>query len=408
MSLAVVAPLRRRDFRLFWLGQWVSQFGDNFFMVAQAWLVYRLTGSAGAMAVLALCSQIPAVLMLLVGGAVVDRLPRRQVAIWSDVTRAALVLGSAALIYLHRLVPWHMYLLAFGFGFIRAFAGPAFQALVQVLADQNDRTAANALVSAGHTAAGIAGPTLGGLLMAVGGPGSAYLLNGLSFLVAAAGMALTHPTEPARTSAATGRPLLLVLVQDLSEAFRLLVGKRFLLWTISIMALINVTGQAPVMVLRPWIASRIAGGDPRVLALAYTCFSVGIWITLTCLSALRLRRGRGLLVYAGLALAGICQIGLSLVRAPWQFWACELVLGAAVMFHGVIWPGLLQDSVPATAMGRIAAIDEFGSSVLYPLGLALVGGLAAAGHGAGAMLWGGVLTIAVSAAGLLLPEVRQA
>lgn len=89
VRLAAVAPLRRRDFRLFWVGKVVSQVGDQIHLVAQSWLVWQVTGSGAAMATMALCSSIPAVGMLLLGGALVDRLPRRWLSIWSDLELVA-------------------------------------------------------------------------------------------------------------------------------------------------------------------------------------------------------------------------------------------------------------------------------------------------------------------------------
>lgn len=401
--MALLAPLRSRDFRLFWLGQWVSQCGDNVFLVAQAWLAYALTGSPVAMVNLTLCSQIPTVATLLLGGAVVDRLPRRGIALCSDLLRATLLLAAAALQVMGRLRPWHLYLLAAAFGLVSAFARPAFRALVQALAPPAERTAANSLVSGGALVAGVAGPALGGLIMALGGAALAFALDGLSFLAGALGLLLARPPEPAVAGGASGLRLSRLL-RDLVPALRLLVGRRFLLATVLITAAVNLTGQAPVVVLRPWLASRLGGAG--VLSLGYTCFAAGMGSTLTLLSTVRLRRRRGPLIYAGLGLAGVCEAALALAVSPWQFWLAELGLGAAVMVYGVLWEGLLQDRVPPAAMGRVAALDEFVSSLLYPVGISLVG-LFTRWPGPGWVLFGGgALTAVVAGLGLLLPWVR--
>jgi MFS family permease len=271
ISFAAAAPLRRRDFRLFWLGQWVSQLGDNIFLVAQTWLIWNLTGSGAAMATVALCSQIPSTAMLLVGGALVDRLPRRWVSIASDAARGAILLVLAALYAAGALRPLHLYGMAAVFGLVSAFARPAFGALVQTLIPTEERVAGNALVSAGSTVASIAGPTLGGLIMGLGGAGMAFLLNGISFLVAGAALVLANPEEPD----VTGRqgPLKVVtLTRDLRDGLRLITGKPFLLVGMASLSLILITGQAPVVILRPWVAAQ-AGGGVQTLSLAYTAFA---------------------------------------------------------------------------------------------------------------------------------------
>lgn len=404
ISFAAAAPLRSRDFRLFFLGQWISQLGDNLFMVAQTWLVWNLTGSGAAMATVMLCSQLPAIAMILLGGALVDRLPRRWVSIASDIMRGACLLTLAGLVQGGLLRPWHLYMLAGLFGLVSAFARPAFAALVQGLVAPEERTPANALIATGSTIAGVAGPALGGIIMGFGGAGLAFTLNGLSFLVAAVALLMAAPEAPLPKRAGGGMRLP-ALMGDLREALRLLSGQRFLLGTIAVMAVINVTGQAPVIMLRPWGAEH-AGGGVSTLSIAYTSFALGMALTVAVLSSLKIARQRGLLSYGGIAVAGLCELGMAYTTAPWQFWLLQFLLGGAVMVYGVLWESMLQGQVPPEAMGRVAAIDQFGSLVLYPAGIALTGMLAAGVGAAPVMAVGGVLTAVIAGMGMVAPWVR--
>lgn len=397
MQLAAVAPLRRRDFRLFWAGQWISQMGDNVQLVAQTWLVWELTGSGAAMATITLCSTIPSLLMLLAGGALVDRLPRRWVSIWSDLIRGVLLLLMASLYATGLLQVLHLYIMAAAFGLVSAFARPAFRALMQALVPPDELVATNGLVSAGHTVAGIAGPVLGGLVVGVGGAGLAFLLNGLSFWVAALALLFTQPVEPARAGGGQ-RITLHTLWADLVEVVRMLAGRSFLLGTIAIMSLIVITGQAPVVLLRPWVAAQ-AGGGVQTLSISYSAFAAGMFLTVTLLTAVRLTRGREQLIYMGLGAAGLAQVAMAYVSAPWQIWLLDFLLGSAVMVHGVIWPAVMQEQVPPEAMGRAAAIDAFGVSLLYPAGVALIGALLTGPGPFLVLIVGGWLTTAVALIG---------
>lgn len=407
LSLAALAPLRRRDFRLFWSGQWISQVGDNIFLVAQSWLVWQVTGSGAAMATVVLCSQLPSVAMILVGGAVVDRLPRRWVSVFSDLVRSLLLLVAAGLYYTELLQVWHMYMLAGAFGLVSAFARPAFQALVQTMLSPEERTAGNALTSGGATVAGIAGPTLGGLVVGLGGAGLAFALNGLSFLLAAAALLAAGPAaEPNGAAGRQGGLRLTGLIRDLGEAFRILSARPGLLGTILMMAVVNVTGMAPVVLLRPWVAEA-AGGGARTLSIGYSCLAAGWFLSLTVLGSLKVTRYQMPLAFSGIVTAGLAMVGLAHVRAPWQMWVLELLLGAAIMVYGVIWQGFLQERVPADAMGRVAAIDEFGRLVLYPAGIALLGGLTARIDPYWIMLAGGLLTAGIASVAMLGITLRQ-
>lgn len=406
MRIAAVAPLRNRDFSLFWLGQWVSQVGDNVFLVAQNWLIWQLTGSGAAMATVTLCGLVPSMAMLLVGGTLVDRWPRRWVSVGSDVARGAILLVLAGLYAAGRLEPAHLYAMSALFGLISAFARPAFRALVQALLPTDDLVSGNALISLGASVAGIAGPAVGGLIMGFGGAGAAFFVDGVSFVAAAGAMLLAHAEEPARS---TSRAPLRVqaLWADLVEAVRLVAGQRFLAVSIAAMSLIVITGQAPVVLLRPWIAAQ-AGGGAWTLSMAYSCFSAGMFAAVTVLSGLKVTRRRGVLIYATMALGGMSQVGMAFVAAPWHLWVLDFLLGATVMVHGVLWPALLQENVPKEAMGRVAAIDQFGTLVLYPAGVAAVGFLSTLHGGSfGALLGGGLLTAAVAAGALLTGPVRR-
>ncbi len=403
---AAAAPLRRRDFRLFWIGQFISQLGDNIHLVALNWLTWQLTGSGAALATITLCATIPSVAMMLVGGAVVDRFSRRLMTIWSDLIRGAILLGAAGLQVTGILQVWHLYVVAAIFGFVSAFARPAFRALLQSLVQADDLVAANGLMSAGSTAAGVAGPALGGLIMALGGASLAFALDGISFLVAAFALLSAHPIEPPRVTTA-GPIRLKCLLTDMREAVRLLAGQPFLLGTIGAMSLIIVTGQGPIVLLRAWVAEQ-TGGGVQALSLSYSFFAAGMFLTVTLLTGLKVRRHRELLIYLGMAVAGLGEVGFAHVAAPWQMWLLDFGLGISVMVHGVVWPALLQERIPAEAMGRVAAIDQFGMSILYPAGVALIGVLSVAPGPGWTLALGGWLTFAVAVAGgLFLVPVNR-
>ncbi|MGE5675632.1 MAG: MFS transporter [Mycobacterium leprae] len=395
MSIAAtITPLRHRDFRLFWLGQWVSQFGDNVFLVALNWTVWKLTGSGAAMATVTLCSQVPSIGMLLVGGALVDRFPRRRISILSDVVRGVALLAAGSLALSGLLQLWHLYVIAVLLGLASAFARPAFRALTQALTPSGEGVAANGLIASGRTTAGIAGPALGGLLMGFGGAASAFLFDGLSFFIAAAALLGASPQEPA--VARQGKALRIrTLVTDLAAALRILSARPVLILTIGVLSLIVVTGQAPIVILRPWVASQVGGGV-HTLSVAYSLFAAGMFLTVTALGSVSTRGHEGWLIYGGFLLSGLCQVGMALAKAPWQMWSLDFLTGVSVMAYGVIWPALLQETVPPDAMGRVSAVDDFGSLILYPAGIVLTGILSTRPGAYWVLLGGGLLTMGIA------------
>src|SRR5215472_11945540 len=122
--------LRNRNYRLFWLGQWVSLIGTWMQTVTQAWLLTRLGASPFVLGLLGAASSAPMLVLVLLGGLVSDRLDRRRVIM----TTQALSLAQAALLAVltlsHLIAPWHIIALAALLGAINAFDVPGRQAFV--------------------------------------------------------------------------------------------------------------------------------------------------------------------------------------------------------------------------------------------------------------------------------------
>src|SRR5271165_248315 len=95
--VAIISPLRHRDFRLLWTGLVVSLLGDGVFLVAVAWQAYKIADRPSALAGVGIATSVPQVVLLVFGGAVSDRLSRRAVLVSADLARAAAVGGLAVL-----------------------------------------------------------------------------------------------------------------------------------------------------------------------------------------------------------------------------------------------------------------------------------------------------------------------
>src|ERR1700722_6923427 len=154
-----------RDFRLMWVGACTSSIGTWMQIVAQGWLIYRLSHSAFLLALDQFLGGIPIFLFSLIGGVVADRIERRKILLVSQYMQ----MGSAALLTI--LVAtgvvhvWHILCLSFVSGLAQAFGGPAYQALIPTLVAREDMPNAIALNSIQFNMARILGPTFGGLAM---------------------------------------------------------------------------------------------------------------------------------------------------------------------------------------------------------------------------------------------------
>src|ERR1044071_5895690 len=172
------SALHYRDFRLLWFGAITSTIGTFMQTLAQAWLVYTLTGSAFLIGVDGFLATGPMLLFSLFGGVVADRMARKKIMMGSQIAQ-----GTFALILATLCVQiWHVFLLSFLTGSAQSFSGPAYISLLPLLVKREDVPNAVAMNSMQFNLARVIGPALVGVVFALWGAASCFLLNGLSFV----------------------------------------------------------------------------------------------------------------------------------------------------------------------------------------------------------------------------------
>jgi MFS family permease len=172
-----------RSFRLLWLGQTISNLGNNVFSLALAWQVLLMTHSATAMGLILMARLVPNLAFVLIGGVAADRLPRRSIVLWSDGLRGLVLLSVTVLGVAGLLQLWLLVVESLIFGIVEGFFNPALMSLPPELVAKEKLPSANALTALSLNLAGLAGPVLGALLIALAGLFSAFALDAVSFFI---------------------------------------------------------------------------------------------------------------------------------------------------------------------------------------------------------------------------------
>lgn len=203
MNPALLAPLRHRAFRLLFGGQLVSDLGDWLdFLALIALIASQWEMGPSALAALAVAVAFPFAVIAPLSGVWADRLPRKSVMVAADLGRALVVFGLVFAPNLYTVLA-----LVFIRGVFSTFFGPARQATIALVVPQEDLLAANSLSQLSFQLTKILGPVLGGLLVAVVGPRSAFMVNAVTFLVSAALIVQLPNIAPSpQTKAATEKP----------------------------------------------------------------------------------------------------------------------------------------------------------------------------------------------------------
>lgn len=273
------AALAYRPFALLWLSQVVSRVGDSLTTIALAWWVLEATGSAGSMAQVLIAGTTPQILLLLVGGVVVDRVDRLRLLIVCDVVRCVCIGAIAVLAAVDGLAFWHLIAFSAVFGAAVAFTFPAFTALTPVLVPTEALVSANSLRSLGIRMASIVGPALGGLIVAAGGTAIAFGLDAVTFavsgtlLLAAARLVSARPTVAGQSGVLAGA------AADLREGFATVFRSPWLWVTIALAGVSNLTISGPIQAALPLLVDEELGGSVRVYSLLYAVVATGAVIS---------------------------------------------------------------------------------------------------------------------------------
>jgi MFS family permease len=398
----VFAPFRERNFALLWTGMTVSLVGDGILLIALAWKVYELSNRPSSMAMVGLAMTIPHVALLLLGGVVSDRFDRRRVMIASDAIRGSAIAVLGVLAVTDQLVLWHVFGLVAVYGAGTAFFGPAFDALVPDIVHDDLLTQANAIEQFARPAAhGLAGPAIGGLLIATAGSGVAFLLDAATFLVSMACLLRVRPPPVAVASD-------VAVLEDVKEGFRYVRANPWLWATLLAATFAYLLFTGPVDVLLPYLVKNELNAGPGALGLILAVGGIGAIGAALAVGTLGTPRRRMTFIYLAWTVSTLTLVGYGLARAAWQAALVSFVFNGLETAGTVVWLTTKQRLVPRALLGRVSSFDWFISTGLVPLSFAIVAPVTAAIGARNTLMIAGGVGAAVTLAFLFVPGVRSA
>jgi MFS family permease len=382
-----------RDFRLLLIAGTIFYLGGMMTYVAIPFQIYQLTHSNLAVGAVGLVELVPLIFFGLYGGALADHADRRLLLIWTGIAQAAFTAWLAMNAFSSHPRLWEIFLVSGLLASSSALQRPSREALLPRTVRHDELKAANALSSFGMQAGVLAGPTIGGLIVASFGPGWCFIVDIVGLFVAsmlyAAMRRYPHvgKTEPPS-------------LQGIAEGLRYALRRRDLLGTyiVDIAAML----LAMPVVLFPALAENVFG-DPHMLGFLYSAETVGALIA-TALSGWTARvhrHGRAIVVAASVYGACIALAGLS--PTIWTAIFFFALAGAADMvsavFRGTIW----NQTIPDNMRGRLAGIEMLSYSIGPLAGQVRAGFVADRWSVRGAIVSGGlscVVGVGVTAAWL--------
>jgi MFS family permease len=353
--------LRHRNFQLFFGGQLISLIGTWMQSVAQAWLVYRMTGSAVLLGIVGFASQIPVLLLSPLGGIVADRYRKRRIVVGTQTAYMALAFILAWLTLTARVHVWHIVVLAALVGVVSAFDIPARQSFFIEIVGKDDLQSAIGLNSSIFNGGRIIGPATAGILVASIGEGWCFFVNGVSFLAVIFGLLLMRVED--RAGARSGREAL----EDVLEGFQYALGSPTVLSLLLLVAVVSIVG-VPYTVLMPIFADRILHGGARALGLLMGATGVGAVMGALTLAMRQGMRGMGRLAALAAGGFGASLVLFSLSRSFWLSVVLLIPVGFAVMLQMSATNTMLQVTSPDHLRGRVMALYSMMFMGMMPFG----------------------------------------
>ncbi len=396
------ASLRFPNFRLWFFGQTLSLMGTWMQSVAQGWLVYELSGSTFALGAISFIGTIPTLFLMLPGGAIVDRVPRRRLLLTTQAVMMLLAFVIAGLAGIGQLRIWHIAVIAASLGIVQSFDAPARQALaVEMVEDRRYLSNAIALNSTIFNLARIAGPAIGGAVLAAVGAAWCFGLNGLSFVAVLIALSLMRlPSVGAEVRTA---PLL----------EQTMVGLRYVWEDVSIRTMVLLVAVASLFgssyaVLLPAFAADVLKVGEIGLGALNVAVGAGALIGSLIVASLGHSGRKPFLLTAGSVLFPISLLGMAASRSFSISLICLALIGVAFVVQNATINTLIQQAVPDELRGRVMAVYSLTFFGTAPFAALQAGALAQAFGPQIGVAVGAVITL-LFALGVVIfvPSVRR-
>jgi MFS family permease len=316
--------------------------------VAVPFQLYELTHSTLQVGLLSICDAVPLLVFAAVGGTIADALDRRRVVLLGELGLMAVSGLLAANAFLGRPQVWALYVLAAVGTSLWALSSPALRAMMPGLVPEEQLAASQALQSIYFNAGAVAGPALGGVLIAAVGLGTTYAIDVASFGASLLAVSLVAPAPPRGKVERAG-------LESLKEGFRFLRRQPVILGTFVLDTNAMVFGMPQA--LFPAIAEQHFHSGARVVGALYAAPSAGALVAAILSGWIGAVRRQGVAVAAAIVVWGAAIAGFGFATALWLGVALLALAGAADSVSATLRSVILYSNTPDPMRGRMNGIE---------------------------------------------------
>lgn len=417
-KITTFTSLKNRNYRWYWLGLIASFAALQMNIVARGWLVWTMTESELDLGIVSFAFGVPIFLFSIFGGAIADRVNKRNLLIVSQALNGFITLVIAILISLNMIELWHLVAAAVGTGFTFVFWGPGRQAIIPELVTHRELLNAISLNATAMNVTRIAGFALAGAFLPIIGYAGVYYAVVICYIAATASLFMISlpqravvPT-PAPAAGMSTSPssriaqFLRSIWPDLVEGVSYIRHSPLIISLLA-MAFVPLVFGLPYMNLMPAFATKVLGQSEFGYGMLLAMAGVGALVASLAIASLGDFRRKGWLLLASALVFGITLALFSISHSYPLSLAIIVVVGAGGTGYMAVNNTLIQSNVPPRILGRVMSIYMI-TFALMPMGTLPIGAVAEA-IGPTAALAGGAVIVILFILGMAVfrPSIRR-
>ena len=391
--IGMFRALSHRNYRVFWIGAFLSNVGTWMQAVAQGWLVLQLTNSPFWLGVDGFMATAPGLFLTLAGGVFADLVDRRRLLLYTQIIAGLAALALAMLVWTNHVSLWMVLGFSFITGCCMSLAGPSYQAMTFDLVGREDLANAVALNSSQFQLSRVVGPLFAGLGFKYFGLAGCFFVNGLSFVAVVVALKMVRFDKDTKSLAAASVRDARAFWRNLFDGFSYVRNRPRVSSLLTLSAVSSLFG-APYMTLIPVFARDIFRLGATGLALMMGVAGAGAFSGALLLAYLGDFKRKGWSVLGGSISFGVCLMAFA--RSPYLMLSLIFLFGVgfSIVTSVAVTNTLLQKLVTDEMRGRVMSMFILTFIGTMPIGN-LISGAVSERYGAPmALTVGGAVIVA--------------
>ncbi|MGN4445638.1 MFS transporter [Bacillus cereus group sp. MYBK79-1] len=356
--------LKNTNFLFLWAATLFSSFALAFFTFSQTWYIAKTLNLEASLGVVFVALSVPRLIFMIIGGAVADKFPKKNIMFYSNIIRAILVATILTWFIVGDVTLYTFALFALFFGLADAFFWSADGSILPELVEKSRLTQANSLTQMSNQASVILGPVLGGILIKFTNYETIFSITILLLIVAAILVQKIKFTMPEQQNTDKG------MFTSIKEGILYVKESPFLSTFLLCSAFLNLFLIGPMQVGFPLFVKNVLHGDSLQFSYLEASVGGGMAIGAVIVGLKNINRRRGLFCIIMMLLSGVFFLSINFSTVLWQALLAGMFYGITIAMAIVPLMAMIQSTVKEEMMGRVMSLLMLSSMGFIPLSYA--------------------------------------